>query len=492
MADSLDQSAPPDGSLFVIREGTVLLAYNFYGVYHDTASWVLRMSRSTDSGASFTTSSLARGYYVDPSVYGNGRDTCYYLSMFNTINGNHLYLRRSTDAGVTWGPSVVVDSAPGYHTVDKPMFKARGSFILVTFTDVLGNNRYVRVNHSTNAGQTWNLGLQGIDSAVGQGSCPAIAPNYHAFAAWSSPYGTLGNNIYFSRSTDFGVTWSTPYSILSLNWSTHLNSTRALNTFPSLTVDGNGKLYLAVADRLQGAGWDVAVISSTNEGTTWTTPVHPNDETNLDSDQIRSWITIDHRNRPHVFWYDDRNYYPTYSGDVYYSYSTDGGLTWQANERVNDATPCWTSGSFSYMGDYQQIGCDSSNVYCEWSDHRYGQNSFSYIATTRRSLPALGVEQNLAGNPWSRFSLAQNAPNPVLEGTGLAFQLEKPSRASLKVYDLTGKLVRTVVEASLPAGRHHVKWDGRDESGKAVPSGVYFYRLESGDLTATRKLVVAR
>ena len=116
--------------------------------------------------------------------------------------------------------------------------------------------------------------------------------------------------------------------------------------------------------------------------------------------------------------------------------------------------------------------------------------------TAMRTLPS-GVEEQPTGNPWVNqrvdgIELAPSRPNPVVRGTELAFELENPTQASLRIYDLSGKLVRTLVTGSLAAGPHTARWDTRDESGKPVASGVYYYRLEAGGLTATKQLVVTR
>ena len=59
---------------------------------------------------------------------------------------------------------------------------------------------------------------------------------------------------------------------------------------------------------------------------------------------------------------------------------------------------------------------------------------------------------------------------------------------TLAVYGLDGRRVRTVLDAVLPAGRHTVRWDGRDHAGRAAASGTYLYRLEAGPWSATGKL----
>ena len=85
------------------------------------------------------------------------------------------------------------------------------------------------------------------------------------------------------------------------------------------------------------------------------------------------------------------------------------------------------------------------------------------------------------------FALGQARPNPASGSSLISFALERGGPASLKVYDLSGRLVSTLVNGSLPAGSHEVRFDGR-----GLPGGVYFYRLEAGNQSATRKLVLVR
>lgn len=90
------------------------------------------------------------------------------------------------------------------------------------------------------------------------------------------------------------------------------------------------------------------------------------------------------------------------------------------------------------------------------------------------------------------FALAQNAPNPFNPQTTIVFAVDRPSGVRLGVYDLQGRLVRTLADRVYAAGEHRVVWDGRDESGSEMPSGLYLYRLEDGRRTQTRKMVLVR
>ena len=65
-------------------------------------------------------------------------------------------------------------------------------------------------------------------------------------------------------------------------------------------------------------------------------------------------------------------------------------------------------------------------------------------------------------------------------------------RTRLTVYDLHGKLVKLLVDGVEPPGNHSVYWDGRNEKGVEVSSGVYFYRIQAGDFCSTRKMILVR
>jgi hypothetical protein len=88
--------------------------------------------------------------------------------------------------------------------------------------------------------------------------------------------------------------------------------------------------------------------------------------------------------------------------------------------------------------------------------------------------------------------LAQNYPNPFNPVTRIAFGLAAPASASLRIYDAAGRLVRVVADGSRPAGHFAEVWDGRNMRGEAMASGVYFYRLDAGSFTQTKKMILLR
>lgn len=90
------------------------------------------------------------------------------------------------------------------------------------------------------------------------------------------------------------------------------------------------------------------------------------------------------------------------------------------------------------------------------------------------------------------FMLSQNRPNPVLGGTEISYYLPDDCRVELAVYDLTGRLVKKLVDGVEASGHNSVIWDGTDAAGDKVAPGVYFYRLGAGKYSARKKLVILR
>ena len=104
----------------------------------------------------------------------------------------------------------------------------------------------------------------------------------------------------------------------------------------------------------------------------------------------------------------------------------------------------------------------------------------------------LGVEGGRQDGVAQGFSLSQNYPNPFNPSTTIEFELVKPARAIVRVYNALGEVVRTLVDRQLAVGTHRVVWDGRNDHGREVASGVYLYRLTAGGVTQEKKMVLVR
>ncbi|MGD0339304.1 MAG: FlgD immunoglobulin-like domain containing protein [Bacteroidota bacterium] len=95
-------------------------------------------------------------------------------------------------------------------------------------------------------------------------------------------------------------------------------------------------------------------------------------------------------------------------------------------------------------------------------------------------------------SPPKEFHLYDNFPNPFNPSTKIAFELPVASRVKLIIYDALGREVRTLTDDEYPAGYNELTWDGRNEIGTAVSSGVYFYRISTPKWNSVKKMVLLR
>jgi len=105
--------------------------------------------------------------------------------------------------------------------------------------------------------------------------------------------------------------------------------------------------------------------------------------------------------------------------------------------------------------------------------------------------PAVLFETSVT-TPLLRFALLPNQPNPFNPETTLRYNLDHRSQVTLRIYNLSGRVVRTLVQEDQLAGTYSVPWDGRDDTGRAVSSGVYFSRLTTEKQTATSKMLLIK
>jgi flagellar hook assembly protein FlgD len=89
-------------------------------------------------------------------------------------------------------------------------------------------------------------------------------------------------------------------------------------------------------------------------------------------------------------------------------------------------------------------------------------------------------------------TLGQNLPNPFNPTTRIPFTTSERGHVTLAIYDATGRRVRTLIDGMMPAGRHDVDWDGRDDRGIVRSSGVYFCRMHAGKQSASRKMLLLK
>ena len=125
--------------------------------------------------------------------------------------------------------------------------------------------------------------------------------------------------------------------------------------------------------------------------------------------------------------------------------------------------------------------------------------SFDQFLTRRNELLAQLSSVNHSSDPGSAgfplgYRLEQNYPNPFNPVTVIRYTLAESGEATLQVYNSAGQLVRTLSSGSQESGEHSATWDGKNDRGQEVATGVYFYRLQAheGKFDQTRKMILMK
>jgi hypothetical protein len=175
-----------------------------------------------------------------------------------------------------------------------------------------------------------------------------------------------------------------------------------------------------------------------------------------------------------------------------------GGYSHAKNDNLANplpqGTPCW-SGSFTWRQEtFDLTAYEDERVRIRFHFASDGYVTYEgwYVddINITSTLPQTGVSE---GDEVPRtFALRQNAPNPFNPITTIAYQLPSDAHVKIDVFNIAGKLVRTLVNAEQEAGVKSVKWDGMNANGEKVASGIYMYRMEAGDFTSRKMMVLLK
>jgi hypothetical protein len=265
---------------------------------------------------------------------------------------------------------------------------------------------------------------------------------------------------------------------------------------------------------------DVHLVRSTDGGETWSAPIRVNDDGPADAWQWFGTMSVAPNGRIDVIWNDTRNTGLYRWSQLFYASSTDGGVTWSANQALSpvfDSHIGWPNQN--KIGDYYDMVSDAVGANVAWAATFNDEQDVYYTrigdydcnvngvpdADDISSGSSFDLDMNgipdecedfttaVSHAPNFGYSLFQNVPNPFNPGTTIRFEVPAAGGLiSLRVYDVRGRLIRTLVDGPATGGVQSAVWDGRDGQGKPAASGIYFYRLEATGFTQTRKMILLK
>ncbi|MBU0561756.1 MAG: T9SS type A sorting domain-containing protein [Bacteroidetes bacterium] len=253
--------------------------------------------------------------------------------------------------------------------------------------------------------------------------------------------------------------------------------------FYTISADpvNNGYAILGWCDTRYG-DLDVLLSKSIDGGQTWAIPVRINDDAvnnGIVQDQV--WSAFSATGELALNWRDRRMNDTTSTSpfDIYAAVSLDGGNSFQPNFRMSSVSSPFQA--LSCCNSFIGLALTDSFVVANWGDNR---NLDWDIYFNKANIAITDVEEINSDIPVT-FVLYQNYPNPFNPTTVIGYQLPVTGNVTLKIYDVLGREITTLVNETKEAGSYEVKFDA-----KQLSSGVYFYQLKTSSSVITKKLMV--
>jgi hypothetical protein len=612
--------------------GNLYLSYTLFTATEDS----IEFRRSTDGGATWgpivimsadTSAGFVQG--SRPVTGPNGEVYVTWEQIGIATAADHFVIRKSVDGGLSFSPEVKIDDhfanfgtgAPGFNRLNGVTFPS------IAVDRTTGPNR-------GRLYATWNETIDWFDDPLGGGGSKSEVET-NGFFARANAF-TIGQRLrgsitastdvdYFSFAATQGKTYifwcdslgaAFRYTmrIFCTDTTTRLGLSGADANSPGQqgfivwTAPTTATYYLRVAYNGTTGGYRIetgidaasaddhardqrdVMISHSDNGTSWSTPVRVDDDLPRFDDWLPE-VAVSGDGMPYVIWYDWRDAAANCNGssNTYISRSSDGGTTWLANQPITSAPTPWTTIPTNIapnQGDYNGLYGNGRLLHPSWADGRSGEadvnvwsttldtgfdittcahdtsvttgtsmpmtfswanrnvvfaNDYTYNLTddagwvssapTAANVAAGGsksvnynvpvpspappgnhfhftvtnskgtvvaqcnVAVTVSGNivavvPNWIFDVRGAVPNPMIASARIDFTLPRDGQVKLIVFGLRGERVRTLVDGMRGAGPNSATWDGRDDHGRRVGAGEYFYRLESLGRVATRRLVI--
>ena len=456
-------------------------------------------SRSTDAGNTWSTNIRLSSSNPDldgatPSLTLDAQGNIYvcYGQYDWSIYNVDVYLTKSTDGGESFStPLLVNDTTRAAQDMPSIAVDSSGEKVFVAWQDTRNSgvtpNFDIYMAKSTDSGLSFLPSVRVDDTGVVDTSdqeSPSIGCTRSGdtvYVVWSDERNRMSNDnldIYFSRSVD-GCASFEPDILVNDTVGTNQSTQGS----PSLWISKSGNIYIVWRDNRFGP-YQVYFAKSIDAGQTFLG--HKRVTDTLDSGGIPPSICSCNDSFICVVWKDARTYSQT-GDDIYFSFSTDSGDSFSANVMVNDTL---------VMEDAWQWGptiCvnESGEVFVAWSDDRYfggGPGFDVYFAAGQY----VGIKEQVCKKKLR--DVVQLFPNPFRQMTEIRWQMpdgadsrQKPV-VSIKIYDISGRMVKQFDFTTIGLS-NQIIWNGKDDRGHLVPSGIYFIKVETENRYLVKKVV---
>ena len=520
----------------IFRSDPVLDADNYGNFYYNSLTndpdYFCKVFKSSTGGSSWNVGTDAHGgdkqwMTIDRTTGpGNGNLYAFWTSYYSVCYPG--FFTRSTDNGASFGDCTIIPDDPSWGTL------AVGPGGNLYLGGTIGSDFLVaKSSNAQDSSQTvtWNMTtVVSLDGSITYG----IGPNpdglggqtwigvdtsgglYNGYVYLLCSVERYSNSdpldVMFARSSNGGANWSTPVRI------NDDPGQSAYQWFGTMSVAPNGRIDVIWLDTRDHPGSNISALyysKSTDGGATWSANERLSDYFDPhvgwpNQNKMGDYFNmISDNNGAHLAWAATFNN----EEDVYYSYITDTTtvpvelVSFSASTSGNIVNLKWsTATELNNRGFNIERSTDKSNwnsiSFIEGKGTTQEPQEYSYSdkvqGTTVTKLYYRLKQIDFNGRyeysyiteveiTPSVFALSQNYPNPFNPATTISYQVPSSGFVSLKVFDILGNEVATLVNEQKPAGKYQV-----DFNASSLTSGVYFYQLKTGSNIATKKMILLR
>ena len=373
-------------------------------------------------------------------------------------SNDEIYYKRSTDGGLSWGEDTRL-TFNSWNSL-RPSIAVNGSNVHIAWYDNRTQKYEIYYKNSTNSGVSWSPDIKLTNGFYDFGMPCISATDQNINIVWQD-IRVKNEEIYYKHSTNNGITWS---SVVRLTVDS------AISEDPFIFASGSN-VHIVWADIRDGGNTEIYHKRSSDGGSSWSSDIRLTNALNT-SDYPAIAVS---GSMVHLVWHDYRDG----NMEIYYKLSTDGGISWSSDTRLTN------SPDYSLI---PSIALNGSAINIIWHDRRNGPSEIYYKKNPTGNITGLSnINSQFAG----KYLLFQNFPNPFNPITTIKYTIPvgtgRDLSVQLKVYDMDGKEIASLVNEKQSAGYYSVEFDG-----SKFASGIYFYRLSVGEFTETRKMLLIK